>query len=348
MDNAQFMLGPLDVAVIAVAAFAVLFVGFHSSRAARSSTAQFLAAGRSLTLPVFVATLVSTWYGGILGIGEFAWRYGLSTWVVFGVPYYLFAVIFAFVLAPRIRRSNVLSIPDRLEEVYGRPTALVGAVLTFLLVNPAPYVLMMGLLSHMAFGGPLWLHLLIGLGVSGVFLLVGGFRSGVMTNVVEFVMMYAGFAVMVALALPAVGGLSGLAARVPPLHLVPGGGHDVQYIAVWFLIALWTMVDPSFHQRSAAAKDERTARNGILVSVVFWFLFDAMTVSTGMVARALLPDLDQPALAYPALAVLILPDGLRGVFFVGLFATIMSTLTSMLMLGGLTAGRGRCPVEKGG
>jgi SSS family solute:Na+ symporter len=160
-----------------------------------------------------------------------------------------------------------------------------------------------------------------------------------MTNVVEFVMMYAGFAVMVAVALPAVGGFSGLAARVPPLHLVPTGGHDAQYIAVWFFIALWTMVDPSFHQRSAAAKDERTARNGVLVSVAFWFMFDAMTVSTGMAARALLPDLAQPALAYPTLAVLILPDGLRGVFFVGLFATVMSTLTSMLMLGGLTAGR---------
>ena len=30
----------------------------------------YLLAGRRLTLPAFVATLVTTWYGGILGVGE--------------------------------------------------------------------------------------------------------------------------------------------------------------------------------------------------------------------------------------------------------------------------------------
>jgi SSS family solute:Na+ symporter len=33
----------------------------------------FLVAGRTLSLPAFVATLVATWYGGILGVGEFAY-----------------------------------------------------------------------------------------------------------------------------------------------------------------------------------------------------------------------------------------------------------------------------------
>lgn len=331
-------LTPLDVAIVIGAAVLVLLVGFRSSGRGRS-TLEFLAAGRSLTLPVFVATLVSTWYGGILGVGEFAWRFGLATWVVFGLPYYLFALVFAFLLAPRIRRSEVLSIPDRLEQIYGRPAALVGSVLTFLLVNPAPYVLMLGLLSQLVFGGPLLLHLVIGLVASGVFLLAGGFRAGVMTNVAEFVMMYVGFAAMLVLALPAAGGIEGLVAGLPESHLDPTGGQSPQFIVVWFLIALWTMVDPSFHQRAAAAKDERTARNGILTSVLFWFLFDAMTVTTGLVARVLLPDLSDPAMAYPELAAMVLPAGVRGLFFVALLATVMSTLTSMLMLGGLTAGR---------
>ncbi|MCU0454367.1 MAG: sodium:solute symporter family protein [Bacteroidetes bacterium] len=338
MTESVIVLTWLDAAILIGAALLVLVVGFRSARQ-RHSTYEFLVAGRSLTLPVFVATLVSTWYGGILGVGEFAWRYGVATWVVFGLPYYLFAIVFAFLLAPRIRRSEVLSIPDRLEQVYGRPAALVGAVLTFLLVNPAPYVLMLGLLSNMFFGGPLIVHLLGGLVLSGVFLLAGGFRAGVMTNVAEFVMMYVGFAAMVVLAVPAAGGVEGLLTSLPASHVDPTGGQSPQFIVVWFLIALWTMVDPSFHQRAAAAKDERTARNGILVSVLFWFLFDAMTVTTGLVARVLIPDLTDPAMAYPQLAVLVLPAGIRGLFFVALGATVMSTLTSMLMLGGLTAGR---------
>jgi SSS family solute:Na+ symporter len=338
MNERLNALTPLDAGVIIGAVILVLFVGFWSSRRNRSAS-DFLAAGRSLTLPVFVATLVSTWYGGILGVGEFAWRYGIATWMVFGLPYYLFAIIFAFLLAPRIRRSGVLSVPDRLEKIYGRPAALVGSVLTFLLVNPAPYVLMLGLLSQMAFGGPLLVHLFVGLIVSGVFLLAGGFRAGVMTNVAEFIMMYVGFAAMLVLALPAAGGIEGLIAGLPESHLEPSGGQSPQFIVVWSLIALWTMVDPSFHQRSAAAKDERTAQKGILVSVLFWFLFDAMTVTTGMVARVLIPDLTDPAMAYPELAALVLPAGIRGLFFVALIATVMSTLTSMLMLAGLTAAR---------
>ena len=47
-------------------------------------------------------TLVSTWYGGILGVGEFSYRYGISNWVIQGVPYYVFALFFAFLLAKRI------------------------------------------------------------------------------------------------------------------------------------------------------------------------------------------------------------------------------------------------------
>ncbi|OGU32442.1 MAG: hypothetical protein A2X67_14430 [Ignavibacteria bacterium GWA2_55_11] len=338
MNQPQFPLAPFDIALIVAFAVAVLVIGFRTARRGHESD-EFLAAGRSLTLPVFVATLVSTWYGGILGVGEFSYTHGLSTWTVFGLPYYVFAVLFAFFLAPRIRRSNVLSIPDRFEDMYGRPAALGGAILTFLLVNPAPYVLMLGLLSQMFFGGDLLLHLCIGTAVSGMFLLVGGFRSGVMTNVAEFLLMYLGFAVMVAVAVTTFGGFDFLTENVPPEHLTLTGGQSPQYILVWFLIALWTMVDPSFHQRSASAKDERTARNGVLVSVFFWFLFDAMTVSTGLYARAILPRIDQAALSYPALANAILPVGLRGLFYVGLFATVMSTLTSMLMLSGLTAGR---------
>ena len=34
-------------------------------------------AGRTLTLPLFVSTLVPTFYGGVLGIGEFTWQH---TW----------------------------------------------------------------------------------------------------------------------------------------------------------------------------------------------------------------------------------------------------------------------------
>src|SRR5215831_17259224 len=132
-----------DVTVIFLYFAGVLFIGYRSARRTNRSEEDFLLAGRSLTLPVFVMTLVSSWYGGILGVGEFSYRYGISNWVVQGVPYYIFAAVFAFFLAEKIRDTNLVTIPDKLEAAYGRNTALLGSVLTFILMTPAPYLLML-------------------------------------------------------------------------------------------------------------------------------------------------------------------------------------------------------------
>src|SRR5215831_17937084 len=150
-----------DVTVIFLYFAGVLFIGYRSARRTNRSEEDFLLAGRSLTLPIFVMTLVSSWYGGILGVGEFSYRYGISNWVVQGMPYYVFAALFAFILAKRIRASNLISIPDKLESAYGRKTALLGAGLTFVLMTPAPYILMLSLFLQMLFGWSLALSLVV-------------------------------------------------------------------------------------------------------------------------------------------------------------------------------------------
>ena len=74
------------------------------------------------------------------------------------------------------------------------------------------------------------------------------------------------------------------------------------------------------------------ARTGILCAVGFWILFDVCTTFSGIYARAALPGVD-PRLAYPLLADLVLPAGLKGLFVVGLLATIMSTLDAYSFVG---------------
>jgi len=69
-----------DILIIIVYVLLLLYLGFRAFRRTDvSKHSDFLLANRSLTLPSFVATLVTTWYGGILGIGEFAYSYGIST-----------------------------------------------------------------------------------------------------------------------------------------------------------------------------------------------------------------------------------------------------------------------------
>ncbi|MCZ6776387.1 MAG: hypothetical protein O7D34_08030, partial [Ignavibacteria bacterium] len=141
----------IDLIIIATYFGLVLLIGFLSARRG-SDAAEFLLAGRSLTLPLFVMTLVSTWYGGILGVGEFSYLYGISNWVVQGVPYYIFALAFALIMAKRIRATNLVTIPDKLHQAYDLKTAVLGSLLTFVLMTPAPYILMLAVLLHLVSG----------------------------------------------------------------------------------------------------------------------------------------------------------------------------------------------------
>lgn len=313
---------------------AVMIAGFAWLRRGRSSEDYFLA-GRTLTLPAFVATLVATWYGGILGVGEFAHQNGLSAWLVFGVPYYIFALIFAIFLAPRIRQATLYTIPDKIQQAYGKKASVVAAVFVYCLTTPAPYVLMLGTLLQLIFGWPLLPALLVGVALSTIYVYVGGFQSDVRVNIVQFVLMFVGFALILPYCYSHLGGLAFLKAHVPATNLTWHGGNSPQYIIAWFFIALWTLVDPGFHQRCYAAKTPQVAQRGVLVSILFWIVFDFMTTTAGLYARAALPDIE-PVMAYPLLAEKLLPGGIKGLFYVAMLATVMSTLVSYLFISGVT------------
>jgi len=335
----QFSFSYVDEAIIALYFGGVLAVGFLTARKQGKETVEYLLAGRSLTTPIFVMTLVSSWYGGILGVGEFSYRYGISNWVVQGAPYYVFAFVFAFLLAGRIRKTDFATIPDKLHASYGKPTAVLGAVLTFFLMTPAPYILMTAVLLELLTGWGYLFCVIVGTLASTIYLYSGGFRSDVNTNVFEFILMFTCFAVILPFSYDKLGGFDFIRTHVPPLHLTWNGGNSIQFVVVWFFIALWTLVDPSFHQRCYAAKTPKVAKRGILWSILFWFIFDAMTATAGLYARAAIPDLKQPVMAYPALAELVLPPIAKGLFYVGMFATIMSTLNTLMFVSATTLGR---------
>jgi SSS family solute:Na+ symporter len=211
--------------------------------------------------------------------------------------------------------------------------------MVFLLVTPAPYVFMLGLLTSMVFGFPLWVSMIITLVFSIVYLFKGGLNADVRVNVFEFILMFLGFGIIIPFCYFKFGGAEYLNTNLPASHLSLTGGNSVSYILVWFFIGAWAIVDPGFHQRCYAAKDENTARKGIFVSLVFWFIFDAMTTITGLYAVSSLKNIQDPAMSYPLLAESILPQFAKGFFFIGLLATIMSTLHSNLFISATTLGK---------
>ena len=322
-----------------VYALFLLYAVLRLFRRPAETEADYIVAGRRLTLPAFVATMVSSWYGGILGVGEYAWSYGVSNWLVFGAPYYLYAILFAVFLARRARRSEVLTLPELLHRRYGRTPALLGAITIFVMTVPAAYVLMLGVLVEMATGWPLWLGVTLGAVLSLSYVLRGGLRAIVGTDMVQFALMFLGFAVLVPVCVTKFGGWTFLREALPATHLEWSGGRGFQAVAVWYVIAASTLVEPAFYQRCYAARDENTARRGLFISVAFWILFDFMTTTAGLYARAVLPDLDQPLAAFPRLAAEVLPPIWRGLFMTGLLATIMSTVDSYAFVAAITGGR---------
>ena len=294
--------------------------------------------GRRLTLPAFVATLVTTWYGGILGVGEFTYLYGLSNWFVFGLPYYLFAILYAFILGPKIRSKPGLTIPDQIGSQFGSLAGGISAVWTFFMTLPAPYMVMVGLLLSWGTGWPLTLCIVIGTLFSMLYVISGGFNAVVRTDKLQFLLMFGGFLVLLVILIANYGGIAFLRNNLPPAHLTPSGGNNPTFILVWYLIAIWTFVDPGFHQRCSAASSPEVAKKGILLSVFFWLIFDLMTTAAGLYARALLPGMANPALSFPVMAHQVLPPLASGLFLTGLLATIMSTIDSFSLLSAISIG----------
>lgn len=329
----------LDLTIIVLFLGIVLLIGFISGRFTKAEADDYLLSGRKVGLFLFILTNVSTWYGGILGVGEFTYRYGVASWFTQGFPYYVFAFLFAIFFAKKIHSASLFTIPDKITDTYGKTAGLISAVLVFVLVSPAPYVLMTANLISLIFHINILPSLFISVILSMIYLLQGGFRSNVFTDSFQFFVMFGGFILLLVFCGINLGGYDYLSSSLPVTHLELTGGVSPLFIAVWFLIAMWTFADPGFHQRCYAAKTGNVAVKGIIISIFFWAAFDFLTTTTGLFARAGLPGIQQPVLSYPLLAEKILPSGIKGIFYAGLFATIMSTANSFLFLSGTTIGR---------
>ncbi len=271
---------------------------------------------------------MTTWYGGILGVSEYSYSYGISNWVVFGAPYYLGAIVFALFLAKRARRSEALTLPRRISETIGRRSGFLAALLVFVTSAPTAYLLGLGILIQYFMGVPAGVAMILAALFSVGYVSIGGFKAVVRTDKLQFILMFGGFVTLFLILFIQYGFWDFIVSRVPADHISWTGGASLWYIGSWYIIAQGALVEPTFHQRCYAAQNEQTARRGILISVVFWMFFDFLTTFCGLYARALLPDLANPALAFPQLALQVLPPVALGLFVTGMLAVVMSTIDS--------------------
>jgi SSS family solute:Na+ symporter len=318
----------IDHIIIGVYIIGLFLLGLKFSKKTLDSD-EYLLSARRLTLPAFVMTLVTTWYGLILGVGEFVFGYGVVAWVTNGLFWYLVYLFFALFLSKRIHDSGHTTIADHLRAKIGNKSGTLGAIITYIMTTPAPYVFSLGLLINVLFGVSLFWSMSIGFLISALYIWHGGFKAVIRTDIFQFILMFGGFILLAFFSINTFGGFEFLKANLPATHLTFAGELPIQTIIVWGFLACWTLVDPNFYARCFAAKDGNTAKKGVLWSLLFWFIFDMLTLITGLYARAVFPESDA-LYSYLTLSNAILPIAVKGLFVVALLAIIMSTIDSFL------------------
>ena len=316
----------------------LIYYGVISRFKKKLSEKDFILSGRKLSLTGFIATLVTTWYGAILGIGENTYLYGIQTWFIFSLPYYFFALLYAIWISKKVREAGHVSIPDQFRYHYGEQAGIISALILSFLSSPAPYILSMGLLIQFLFGIELGIALIFSTFFSIIYIWNGGFPAVVRTDIFQFILMFGGFILLFWFLCIKIQNPISMLNQLPTNYLDPLGGNSIQYILVWFFIAAWTFIDPGFYQRCAAADTTTTARNGILYAIGFWAIFDFFTIFCGLYAISNL-QINQATLVFPNLAVNILPIGIFGIFITGILATIMSTIDSLSLVCAISFGR---------
>jgi len=298
-------------------------------------TLELLLMGRQLTLPLFVGTMVATWYGGIFGVTQIAFEKGIYNFITQGAFWYVSYIVFALFLVDKIDSYQALTLPDLVHKMYGPRSSKICAILNFLNVLPVAYVLGVGIFIQIITGWPMIASMGAGVIVVILYSSLGGLRAMVFSDLVLFVAMCASVLMILVFSVGTFGGLPFLKANLPANHFSPTGGESIWHIMVWGLIAFSTLVEPAFYQQCFAAKNKTVAKKGILISTLIWFCFDICTTFGAMYARAVIPEANSGH-SYLIYALQLLPDGLRGFALAGILATIISTLDSYLFIASTT------------
>ena len=306
----------------------------------------FFLAGRSLTTPLLITTLISTYYGVdvLFGDSQLGFTDGVVAWFGYARPTYAFFLIAAFLLAQRLREENFKSLPDILDKYYGRNTRYVSAVTSFIYSLPALSLYGFGMLGDVILGWEPIIGMLVLGGIGLVYTLTGGFWAVVLTDSIQFVMMCVVLALAFPFAMNLIGGFDSMVEKLPSSYFDTMGDLSIWLIIIYASTGLAILVEPTFYQRIFAAKSYKNVRNALVIGIFIWGSYDwiitilAMAAKTGTLMKIMGDPIIDPGVAPDAallsIMVAALPVGALGLFMAGVLSTEMSTLDSYCLVAG--------------
>ncbi|MEC9456208.1 MAG: sodium:solute symporter family protein, partial [Candidatus Neomarinimicrobiota bacterium] len=330
----------IDYVIIALYLSGMVGVGLWFAKK-HTDFDDFFLAGRSLTTPLLITTLISTYYGidVLFGDSQLGFTDGVVAWFGYARPTYAFFLVAAFLLAQRLREENFKSLPDILDKYYGKKTRYVGAVTSFIYSLPALSLYGFGMLGDVILGWKPIVGMLVLGGIALVYTLTGGFWAVVLTDSIQFVMMCVVLALAFPFAMNLIGGFDSMIDTLEPSYFNTMGDLSIWLIIIYASTGLSILVEPTFYQRIFAAKSYKSVRNALIIGIFIWGSYDwmitilAMSAKVG-VLKGLLPGDVAPDAALLTIMVAALPAGALGLFIAGVLSTEMSTLDSYCLVAG--------------
>jgi SSS family solute:Na+ symporter len=337
------MLTNIDTAAIILYAILVIGIGFFFYSKV-SSMEDFYLAGRRLPLSLTVGTLMATWYGasGTIATAEYAFAFGLSCWVVWCIPAHLSRIPLALWIAPKVRMADSITMPDLLEKLYDKRTAIVCSIMLLFYCTVVYEVTALQVLGSSVWQINGFWFAAACVGVVVIYTILGGLLSVAVTDMMQMVFMVVGLCIALPFAWADTGGwaniMSGLSGQGALDIMSPLGGMSPFKMITLVILGLCAYSDPTFYQRFSAAESQSTARRGFLICLCIWIAFDFCITMMGIIARVQYPEM-VAGTAYLTLSLSYLPPILKGLFIAGILGAIMSTLDSYYLIGGTTMAR---------
>ena len=312
-----------DLFVLAGVIGLLLTVGLVGRKKFATTQAYFLA-GRELRWWQIGISLFATNFSAaaIIGLTGAAYLTGIAIynyeWV--GI---IAMVVFAMVLAGALRRSQVYTISQYLEERFGRTVKIAySAFVIFLIIfiDMASALYAGGMLLREVFPfASVNLIIFVIMLLVGAYSVLGGLSAIARTDVIQTVVIAIGAFLVAGYTFHAVGGWSAFVASAPDESLslirplddiaVPWTGlvTGVPILCAYFWFANQNMV-----QWVLSAKSEGDARRGLMMAGFMKVVVLFIIVLPGVAAVSLFPGLSQADRIYPTLLFELLPTGVLG------------------------------------
>jgi len=331
----------IDILVIAAYFLVLSGIAYWAARREKNVSSDYFLAGRdvgwlAVGASLFASNIGSEHLVGLAGtgaasglaVGHFEW---LASFIL---------LILGWLFVPFYLRSGVYTMPEFLERRYN-PAArayftwvsIVGYVLTKISVT----LFAGGVVMRAVTGFDFWTSAAILIVITGLYVIFGGLRAVIYTEVMQAVVLIAGSMTLMFIGLHAVGGWSGLQARVPPDFFSmwkPSNHKDFPWTGIVFgapILGIWYWcTDQHIVQRVLAARNIQEARRGTIFAGFLKILPVFIFVLPGIIAAALYQDIRGGAAdsAYPVLVTRLLPIGFKGLVLAGMLAALMSSLAS--------------------